>query len=161
MKSLFKSVATFTGTPGSRKRTQWTPQGLGKAWVFHGIITTDADWLHTESDLGNGEGLVTPLRTQSVTVTTAALPLSVPVVPPHSNFRHTFLDERRIARSPACLATPIADCYTQSEDLSHSGGTEGAPTLHHDGCCQWEGRLGVEGGSCRITYSVKRGSAVG
>ncbi len=35
-------------TPDSWKRAL-PKQIRGKAWVFHGIITTDADWLHPES----------------------------------------------------------------------------------------------------------------
>jgi hypothetical protein len=36
-------------TPDSRKRAQ-PKQIRGKAWIFHGIITTDEDQLHTKSE---------------------------------------------------------------------------------------------------------------
>ncbi len=46
----------MTNTTGrNRKRTRGHPQIIGKAWVFHALITTDADLLHTESD-NNEEG---------------------------------------------------------------------------------------------------------
>ncbi len=42
-------------TPDSRKHAR-PKQILGNAWPYHGIITTDADLLHTES-VQNEEGL--------------------------------------------------------------------------------------------------------
>ncbi len=49
--SVASHVSEMTNTPDkNRKRTLGPPQNIGKAWVFHGLITTDADLLHTESD---------------------------------------------------------------------------------------------------------------
>jgi hypothetical protein len=47
----------MTNSPGrNTKRTRGPPQIIGKAWVFHGLITTDANLLHSESDNNNEEG---------------------------------------------------------------------------------------------------------
>jgi hypothetical protein len=54
--SVASYVSEMTNTPGrNRKRTRGPPHIIGKAWVFHGLITTDANLLHNESDY-NEEG---------------------------------------------------------------------------------------------------------
>ncbi len=48
-------ASDMADTPGSKKRPLQPTQIRGKAWVFYGLITTDAALLHAESE-NNEEG---------------------------------------------------------------------------------------------------------